>query len=259
MVARGCARADTSVTVNLGIDRIERARQVDDLNSPTGEEKSRVTGEDDPWGELVDRIGPAPNQDERLGESASGENREPAEASASQRTSGRRRPRQGHLSRRARLAVLAMLSILFGAFAGVLLSAVIAGDAATRSRPSSLGSGSDRSAVRPNGVRGIGGVGSSRDVHVRRRSGPSRARQGRAVTETGAGALKRRTAPGRRDQPRRADDAAPSASVPSEAPPPTYTAPKPMPPTEPAPQPSAAERDRGGLLDGSRSSAEFGL
>jgi hypothetical protein len=148
---------------------------------------------------------------------------------------------------RARLAAVLGLCVLLAALVLIALLAVRTGDPSSSSGRVPSGRAADL-VVPARGARGARAKGPARLGARRWRRARAERRERRASRRDGAPARNRRVEP-----PARAEAGAPSVL------PPAVPAPESSLPEEPASPPASRPRAEGGLIDGSRSSAEFGL
>jgi hypothetical protein len=206
----------------------------------------------DPWGEVVSRLGTGPDarEEDRPGPRQEGE---------SERAVKDAQPPKSHLvlTRRpfhmhVRLLVVVAACVFLGALLRVALPAVLGGDKATTPGAASPNRSAHRATPhRPQRVR-------AKDPALHPR-GPRHAGQRARSRPLGVSPRRRRHGhhePGARMKATRA-----SSPVDRDisGTPPVPTVPEWSPPEEPAPPPAQQPRGGEGLVDGSRSSAEFGL
>lgn len=225
-----------------------------DEGSPTDEHVA--TDVDVPWDGLLRRTGgdsdPADGRvggTRRAGEPERREGELPPPPREANLPRPARRPVSS--SSRVRLVAAAGLCALVAALALIALPAVRTDDHSSSPGRAPSGQGADPAAPE-RGIRGIRAkdpapLRARRQRRARAMAGAKR-KEGRASRRDGA-----RARDGRVEPPPRAGPGALTAL------PPAPPAPEPSPPEEPASPPASRPRSEEGLVDGSRSSTEFGL
>ena len=230
----------------------------DELNPSAGEHRETAVG--DAWDELERRTraestegGEPGGEPRRDGESCQG-GVDPRHPQGARGPKSMRQPSLSPL--RIRLAAAIALFALAAALVRIFLPAVVGDEPATPSAPPPAGR-SAHPAATPHGAR------QAREKRsVRPRAGQGRRRAGRERAVGGAGMKQQRTSrrDGGRGSPRPVHSGPPTSSDPAM--PGTTVAPRPESapqPEEPAPGAPETPRTERGLVDGSHSSAEFGL